>query len=134
MIDVENSLQHGASFPFDCWDGDGECTATPATSWAHAAARGILANLSDRRGIDSALDNIDYDVRAEIVQSITEIILTAERTMRAPTAEGLDVVDGAGIIKGNEGIACDRGDAKPDLTTDTSPVYPKPLDLRGQYP
>ena len=86
------------------------------------------------------LASISREVASEMVQSVTEIILTAERTMKAPTAEGLEglegleVVDGDGIIKGNEDIACERGDAKPDLTTDTSPIYPKPADLRGQYP
>jgi hypothetical protein len=134
MTKTQQRINHGASFPFDCWDGAGNCTPTPATNWAHAAARGIFADLTDRRDIKTVLYDIDQDVQAEMVQSITEIILTAERTMRAPATEGLEVVEGSDIIKGNENIACERGDAKPDLKTDTSAVYPKPSDLRGEYP
>ena len=75
MIDAKKSLEHGASFPFECWDDDGNCTPTAATSWAHAAARGIFADLSDRKGIKSALNGIDCDVMSEIVNSATDIIL-----------------------------------------------------------
>lgn len=135
---AQQSINHGAEFPYDAghefWDGSHPRVPPPATSWAHAAARGIFADLTDRRGLKNLLASISREVASEMVQSVTEIILTAERTMKAPTAEGLEVVDGDGIIKGNEDIACERGDAKPDLKADTSPVYPKPSDLRGQYP
>lgn len=136
LTSAQQSINHGAKFPYDggldFWEG--KTAPSPAMSWAHAAARGIFADLCDRRGIKSALAGIDYDVMSEIVQSATEIILTAERTMRAPTAEGLEVVDGDGIIKGNDDIACERGDAKPDQTTDTSPIYPKQGDLPAHVP
>jgi len=138
LTKAQQSINHGAQFPYDggheFWESQNPRTPPPATDWAHAAARGIFADLTDRRGLRNVLASISHDVVSEMVQSVTEIILTAERTMKAPTADGLEVVDGAGIIKGNEDIACERGDAKPDLTTDTSAVYPKPSDLRGEYP
>lgn len=134
----QQCINHGAQFPYDggqeFWEGSRHRVPPPATNWAHAAARGIFADLTDRRGLRNVLASISHDVVSEMVQSVTDIILTAERTMRAPTAEGLEVVDGDGITKGNEDIACERGDAKPYLTADTLPVYPKPSDLRGEYP
>ena len=46
----------------------------PATDWAHRAARGVLANLSDRRGVRQALEGIDGDIKKELTDSIADII------------------------------------------------------------
>ena len=62
-------LEHGAKFPYD---GDG-----PAIDWAHAAARGVLADLCDRRGVKHELREVDDDVRVELVASIAAIIRAA---------------------------------------------------------
>ena len=81
------ALEHGAKCPFDASDEWGDSIGIdppPATDWAHAAARGVLADLSDRRGIRHELDNFDEDVRAEIVQSIADIIRAAAPTGAAP--------------------------------------------------
>jgi hypothetical protein len=75
-------LEYGAKHPYDggadYWE-DLAPTPPPATDWAHAAARGVLADLLDRRGIKWALDDeqIDHETRAEIVQSIAAIIRMA---------------------------------------------------------
>lgn len=76
----ERDLESGASFPFDAPDewmerDDRDLPPPPAVDWAHAAARGIIANLRDRRGIKQELQiyNIDEDVRAEIVTAIAAI-------------------------------------------------------------
>ena len=45
--------------------------------WAERAALGILWDLSDRRGIKHELDEVDQDVRVEIVQKMAEIIRAA---------------------------------------------------------
>lgn len=79
---TRHRLKHGAEFPYDAgsdfWE-DRVPSPKPADDWAHAAARGVLADLLDRRGIKWALDdeNIDYATRAEIVQSLAAIIRQA---------------------------------------------------------
>jgi len=78
----KHRLEHGAKYPYDggadFWE-DRTPTPPPATDWAHAAARGVLADLLDRRGIKWALDDeqIDRETRAEIVQSLAAIIRLA---------------------------------------------------------
>lgn len=75
-------LEHGANYPYDggaeFWE-DRTPTPPPAADWAHAAARGVLDDLLDRRGIKWALEDeqIDHETRAEIVQSLAAIIRLA---------------------------------------------------------
>jgi hypothetical protein len=81
--EAEIRIKHGAEFPYDAgeewWDGDGETLPPPATDWAHAAARGILADLNDRRGIKHALHDVDHDVRQKLTADLAEIIRAADR-------------------------------------------------------
>jgi hypothetical protein len=80
MSDPAFSLEHGNKFPYDApdgwWDGP-DASPPPATDWAHAAARGILGDLTDRHTIKWSFDNIDEETRAEIVQSLAAIIRLA---------------------------------------------------------
>ena len=81
------ALEHGARFPFDAsdeWRASIGFPPPPATDWAHAAARGVLVDLSDRRGIRNELDSLDEDIRAEIVQAIADIIRAGANTGAAP--------------------------------------------------
>ena len=77
-------LQHGAEFPYDApdkwWRDDGDLPPPPADDWAHAAARGVLANLSDRRGIKQELNSVDEDVRVQLVADLAAIIRAARPT------------------------------------------------------
>lgn len=77
---TKHRLEHGANHPYDAgadfWE-DRTPTPPPATDWAHAAARGVLADLCDRRGVKWELDKVDHDVRAELVQSLADIIRQA---------------------------------------------------------
>lgn len=77
---TKHRLQHGAEFPYDAgadfWE-DRAPTPQPATDWAHAAARGVLADLLDRRGIKWELEKVDYDVRVELTHSMAAIIRQA---------------------------------------------------------
>lgn len=74
-------LAHGAAYPYDAsdewWDGDAS-NPPAADDWAHAAARGVLADLNDRRGIKHGFDDVDEGIRAEIVASLAAIIRVAE--------------------------------------------------------
>ena len=80
---AQNCLEHGGQFPYDAprawWEADETPPPPPPKDWAHAAARGILADLTDRRGVKQELDAVDYDVRAELTASLAEIIREAEK-------------------------------------------------------
>jgi hypothetical protein len=82
-------IRHGNRFPFDApdawWEdsGHGSKPKTPKPKdWAHAAARGIIANLQDRGGIKHELEIqvIDEDTRKEIVEEMAAVIRAASRT------------------------------------------------------
>ena len=74
-------LRQGEEYPYDAsdaWnDTVDDAAAPPAEDWAHNAARGIIANLRDRRGIKRGFDNVDEDVRQDVVAAIRHIILLA---------------------------------------------------------
>jgi hypothetical protein len=67
---AKRTLNRSAQYPYDGQQ-------TPVKDWAHAAARGVLADLSDRRGIKWELDKVDQDVRAELTESLSGIIRVA---------------------------------------------------------
>lgn len=81
MDQAKNSLEGGAEYPYDAPDNwDRSVTPSlPATDWAHAAARGILYNLNDRRDIKDGFRDVDEDVRKEIVESLAAIIREAAK-------------------------------------------------------
>ncbi|MEX3555946.1 MAG: hypothetical protein VB131_04920 [Burkholderia gladioli] len=87
---AENCLEHGAQFPFDApdsWRKNYPNEAPPdCPDWAHAAARGVLADLTDRRGIKQELVDLDADVRAELVGSVAEIIRAAHAAEQSRNA------------------------------------------------
>ena len=82
---AEHRLNHGNKYPYDggadFWE-DRTPTPRPAKDWAHEAARGVLSDLLDRRGIKWAFEDeaIDHETRADIVDSIAEIIRLASVT------------------------------------------------------
>lgn len=78
--DAQRALARGADFPYDGGEAFWHRSESPppAIDWAHRAARGVLADLTDRRGIKHELDDIDYDVREELTQSLAAIIREAE--------------------------------------------------------
>ncbi|MFN7817836.1 MAG: hypothetical protein ACK5OQ_16525 [Burkholderiales bacterium] len=92
---AKHRLDHGARWPYDggpaFWEDSSAPmtaaqlsgkTAAPAKDWAHAAARGVLADLSDRRGIKWELEKVDHEVRAEMTESLAEIIRLAHKEAR----------------------------------------------------
>lgn len=80
MADARHSIEMGERFPYDggeaFWN-DRRPTPPPAKDWAHKAARGVLANLSDRAGIKHAVEDVDHEVRAELTESLAGIIRLA---------------------------------------------------------
>lgn len=77
---ARNRLALGAKFPFDAsdewWNGDAESPPGP-TDWAHSAARGVLSDLRDRRGIKQGFDGLDEETRTELVTTLAGIIRLA---------------------------------------------------------
>lgn len=83
MTDASRCLEFGAQYPYDHGFGEDDPLTNPAptaSDWAHAAARGIMSDLLDRRGIRHEFGNVDMDVRKEIVAVMADIIRTAQRT------------------------------------------------------
>ena len=79
-------LDHGRMFPYDNPIG-------LAVDWAHTAARGVMANLQDRRGIKQGFSDIDEDIRIEIVQSLAEVIRLAYAQANQPEVKPFDGAD-----------------------------------------
>jgi len=69
---AQRQLAHGSKYPYD-----GGSEAAPAIDWAHAAARGVMADLLDRRGVKWELEKVDIDVRADIVTAVAAIVRAA---------------------------------------------------------
>lgn len=68
MTDAKWTLNFGQEFPYH---------GRSAEDTAERAALGVLADLCDRKGIKHQLDDIDDDIRDEIVESLAAIIRTA---------------------------------------------------------
>lgn len=66
MSDAKFHLNLGTEFPYD--EGRHE------KDWAHKAARGVLSDLCDRRGVKGQLEDCDEDIRIEIVDAMSDII------------------------------------------------------------
>lgn len=78
--DPNVDLDHGARFPFDApdaWWQEGGLPPPAALDWSVVAARGVIANLQDRRSIKHGFDDVDEDVRTELVASLAAIIRQA---------------------------------------------------------
>ncbi|MEZ0212500.1 MAG: hypothetical protein ACAH27_06050 [Xanthobacteraceae bacterium] len=73
-------LKKGENYPYDNPDErdvDESTPPLPPVDWAHAAARGVVANLKDRRAIKWGFENVDEETRAEIITSLAAIIRLA---------------------------------------------------------
>lgn len=77
---AERSLQFAVHHPYD---------QRLPTDIAHWAAQGVLANLGGRGGLDHILDELDDDVRQEIVSEIAAIVRRVMATSKpAPSPAG----------------------------------------------
>jgi hypothetical protein len=79
-MDNLKTLRHGNRFPYDAsdewWESDRE--PPKPDDWAHAAARGVLADLTDRRGIKDGFKRIHEDTRRDITLELAGIIRQAK--------------------------------------------------------
>ncbi|WP_186257830.1 DUF551 domain-containing protein [Burkholderia gladioli] len=89
-LDAEVRLDYemSAKWPFDAsdawWNDDSRYVAPPAVDSAHAAARAIIRDLSDRGGIKRGFENIDEETRVEIVKKLAAIIRAASPAPAIP--------------------------------------------------
>jgi hypothetical protein len=75
-------LQRGNAFPYDApdaWFKEERFMPPPPIDAAHCAARGVIAELQTRSKIGRAFEGIAESVRADIVQSVAEVIRQAIR-------------------------------------------------------
>lgn len=83
--DAKRAIGRGDVYPFDApdtwWNKPLSDLAPPPPpkDWAHRAARGIVADLTDRHGFKGSFTRIDEDVRVRIVEQLAEIIREAVR-------------------------------------------------------
>lgn len=68
MTDAQWTLDHGNEFPFH---------GKPAADKYEKAVLGILADLTDRRGVKHELRGCDDDIKEEIVESLAAILRVA---------------------------------------------------------
>lgn len=65
---AQMDIEYGNKYPY---------ASIESMDWSHQAARGIISNLMDRRGVKRGFENIDEDVKREIVNNMATIIRTA---------------------------------------------------------
>lgn len=76
MSDHSREIEMGNLYPYD---NDSELDdREPPVDWAHTAARAILYDLNDRRGIKESFAGVDHSIRVEIVEKMAGIIRQAE--------------------------------------------------------
>jgi hypothetical protein len=75
---AKRELVSGDKYPYDAPDDwyvdDDSHKKYPPVDWAHRAARAVINDLSDRRGIKNEFEEVDEDVRKDIIEALAEII------------------------------------------------------------
>lgn len=98
--EVKRDYQMGAAWPFDApdawWDGSKRAELTAVDS-AHAAARAIIRDLSDRGGIKRGFENIGEETRVEIVTKLAAIIRAASREPAIPAVDMEAIIEQCAI-------------------------------------
>lgn len=76
-----NKLMFGMRYPYDAsdeWLEQDGGEPIDKSHWSTNAARGVIADLRGRGGIKYGFDNVDEDVRLEIVEALAGIIRAAK--------------------------------------------------------
>lgn len=108
-MDAQHALDMGAKYPYDAED-----VPTPPVDWAHAAARGVLADLCDRRGINWEFESVDTEVRIDIVEALSAIIRLAGEVSDKPLRDYFAAHALAGVNTATEQEAARRAYAVAD--------------------
>ena len=73
-MDAKTTLLFGSDYPYDMTDNE---EFVMSTDPAIQAARGVVFDLCDRRDIKRGFENVDEDIRQEIISALAEIIREA---------------------------------------------------------
>ena len=76
MAGTELCVKLGNQYPYDM---TGSGRFRKPKDWAVVAARGVLSDLCDRRGIKHGFNDIDHGIRKEIVDDLAAIIRLAAK-------------------------------------------------------
>ena len=82
MNQTQQTILRGEKYPYDetdYWNQHIEEPPQPAISWQHLAARGVIADLTDRHTIKRGFENVDEEIRKEIVGTLSDIIKEAHQ-------------------------------------------------------
>lgn len=71
MSNTEFTFKHGNQYPYD-GESDSEAVE-PAKNASEGAVRGILADLTDRRGIKQPLHELDLEERQDLFGALVEL-------------------------------------------------------------
>jgi len=77
MTDAQIALKFSDDYPYEIDEDANPGADLKPADWAHRAARGVLSDLSDRRGIKWELQKVDMETRKGIVTALAEIIRLA---------------------------------------------------------
>ncbi|WP_186124194.1 hypothetical protein [Burkholderia gladioli] len=94
--EVKRDYEMSAKWPFDApdawWDGSKRAELAAVDS-AHAAARAIIRDLSDRGGIKRGFENISEETRVEIVTKAAAIIRAASPAPAIPAFDPVAIIE-----------------------------------------
>lgn len=83
-------VERGANFPFDgsdeFWSTDATFQPDPARNWVHAAARGIMSDVRDRRGIKQSFQIFEW-IEADRVRLISDLSAIIENQFLSDSTE-----------------------------------------------
>ena len=83
LNEAQHALEIGAKYPYDApeggFNGNGFAKGQDRfwENWPVLAARGVLADLCDRRGIKQGFENLDHSIRQEITYALAAIVRRA---------------------------------------------------------
>lgn len=70
----EKIIRHGLQFPYD---GNDESEMPQPLTPERKAAYGVIEELLGRKGLDHALEDIDQEIRKELVEAVAGIVKVA---------------------------------------------------------
>jgi len=98
-MDAKTTLLFGSDYPYDMTDNE---EFVMSTDPAIRAARGVAFDLCNRRDIKRGFENVDEDVRKEIICALADIIRGAYKQKDAELARLRDELDRKCIVTRND--------------------------------
>ncbi len=83
---AQSNYEYGKKYPYDTPNQE----EREQSDWADWAARGVVSDLCDRRSIKWGFQEVDEDIRKEIVSSLAAIIRYSAEQERGLTPRAAD--------------------------------------------